>query len=426
MKNINLLFAFTVISLTVFAEGYQLSFTASGVSTSVDHVEVQNLSTGTTLTLSGDDILQLGGNLISTSVKKVNDNGTFGLRIYTNKSSQVTNSVFYLATPQTTNVLVSDMFGRILTQASYNLSAGSHNVELAGFSQGVYFLSVSTGGSKQVVKFISNAPSGIPAINYLNSKSLSEKTPRFKSKNAIVLLEDYIEGDRILLKANAGNHKRIVVLQPSSNQVVDFKFIECVDYDGNHYAVIQIGSQYWMAESLKTTRYNNGDLIGTTTSSIQNLTSETDPKYQWAYSGVETNAERYGRLYTWYVQNDSRGVCPVGWSVPSITEWGYLETAMGGATGAAKKMKDIGTTHWNSPNTGTNETGFSALAGGRRNTTGEFVQEGDYVWFLESTGNTSTQTNHRPRRIDYNSDNLSNYNVSKKQAGYIRCVKNVE
>lgn len=93
------------------------------------------------------------------------------------------------------------------------------------------------------------------------------------------------------------------------------------DIDGNVYPIITIGTQVWMAENLKTTRYCNGDLIGTTTPATLDIESESAPEYQWAYDGNESNVTTYGRIYTWYVANDSRNVCPAGWHIPSDAEW---------------------------------------------------------------------------------------------------------
>ena len=96
------------------------------------------------------------------------------------------------------------------------------------------------------------------------------------------------------------------------------------DIDGNAYRTITIGTQVWIVENLKTTKYCNGDLIGTTTPATLNIEDESTPKYQWAYDGNESNVATHGRLYTWYVATDSRNVCPVGWHVPSDAEWTTL------------------------------------------------------------------------------------------------------
>src|SRR5512133_2727329 len=96
------------------------------------------------------------------------------------------------------------------------------------------------------------------------------------------------------------------------------------DIDGNVYQTITIGTQVWMVENLKTTKYRNGDLIGTTTPASLVIEGESAPKYQWAYDGNESNVAIHGRLYTWYVATDSRNVCPTGWHVPSDAEWTVL------------------------------------------------------------------------------------------------------
>jgi uncharacterized protein (TIGR02145 family) len=139
------------------------------------------------------------------------------------------------------------------------------------------------------------------------------------------------------------------------------------DVDGNVYKTVTIGNQVWMAADLKTTRYRNGDLIGTTSPATLDISSESTPKYQWAYAGDESNVATYGRLYTWYAATDSRNVCPAGWHVSTDAEWQTLIDFLGGDIAAQGKLKEAGTTHWHSPNTdATNESGFTALPGGNR------------------------------------------------------------
>lgn len=91
------------------------------------------------------------------------------------------------------------------------------------------------------------------------------------------------------------------------------------DVDGNNYNTVTIGSQVWMKENLKTTKYRNGDLIGTTAQATLDITTETSPKYQWAHTIID-----YGRLYTYYTITDSRNVCPAGWHIPTDGEWTTL------------------------------------------------------------------------------------------------------
>ncbi len=137
------------------------------------------------------------------------------------------------------------------------------------------------------------------------------------------------------------------------------------DIDNNHYEAVRIGSQLWMAENLKTTRYNDGTPIPLVTDSLEwdNLVT---PAYCWYRNDPVTYGETYGALYNLHVV--STGIlCPSGWHVPSDAEWTVLSDYLGGESVAGGKLKEAGTTHWYTPNAGaTNETGFTALPGGIR------------------------------------------------------------
>ncbi len=162
------------------------------------------------------------------------------------------------------------------------------------------------------------------------------------------------------------------------------------DIDGNVYQTVSIGTQVWMKENLKVTRYRNGDFIGTTTPATLEVSGESSPKYQWSYNGDERNVAAYGRLFTWYAVTDSRNICPSGWHLPSDAEWTTLTDYLGGAKVAGGKLKETGTAHWQSPNTGaSNETGFTALPGSYRSINGEFNHFGNYGgWWSSSEFNT--------------------------------------
>jgi uncharacterized protein (TIGR02145 family) len=163
------------------------------------------------------------------------------------------------------------------------------------------------------------------------------------------------------------------------------------DVEGNVYNTVNIGTQVWMTENLKTTRYSNGDIIGTTTPATLDIVSESAPKYQWAWDGNETNVAAYGRLYTWYAVNDTRNLCPAGWHIPTKAEWTTLTDYLGGLSVSGGKLKEDGFTHWQSPNTGaTNETGFTALPGGYRFSSGGFGGlSSDGIWWSSMENNTN-------------------------------------
>ena len=196
------------------------------------------------------------------------------------------------------------------------------------------------------------------------------------------------------------------------------------DIDGNVYNTVTIGTQVWMKENLKVTKYRNGDAIGTTTPATKDISGETSPKYQWAYDGNESNASTYGRLYTWYAATDSRGLCPTGWHLPTDTEWTTLTDYLGGTSVAGGKLKEAGTTHWSSPNTSAdNSSGFTALPGSYRGYYGSsFFTIGDigYWWSATEIYTASAWI----RNLYYNLSYAYRNYVPYKPYGFsVRCVR---
>jgi uncharacterized protein (TIGR02145 family) len=195
------------------------------------------------------------------------------------------------------------------------------------------------------------------------------------------------------------------------------------DIDGNVYKTVAIGNQVWMAEDLKTTRYRNGDLIGTTSPATLDISSESSPKYQWAYAGDDSNVANYGRLYTWYAATDCRNIAPTGWHVPTDAEWTTLVNFLGGKSVAQGKLKEAGTTHWNSPNTdATNESGFTAIPGGNRWNNGRFLGIGDFTHWWTATGHDAEFAWRRILVKGAPADNFRGW-ADKKIGWFVRCIK---
>lgn len=159
-----------------------------------------------------------------------------------------------------------------------------------------------------------------------------------------------------------------------------------VTFDGYTYTSIVLGNgQEWMAENLRTTTYANGDSIPNVTDGTewQSLTTGA-----WAHYNNDSQYENpYGKLYNWYTVDDPRNVCPTGWHVPTDAEYTLLTDYLGGEHVAGGKMKSTGTQYWSSPNTdATNESGFSGLPGGNRDSNGAFYLVGDYgLWWSSTT-----------------------------------------
>ena len=152
------------------------------------------------------------------------------------------------------------------------------------------------------------------------------------------------------------------VLVLTSNKDNDGNKNFVTDVDGNRYTTVKIGTQVWMVENLKVTRYRNGDPIPNVTDNNSWNVLTTDAYCN--YNNDTANVSAYGRLYNWYAVNDNRKIAPTGWHVPSDEEWATLGDFLGGNNIAGGKMKEPGTTHWISPNPVVNQScGFKWSAG---------------------------------------------------------------
>ena len=160
------------------------------------------------------------------------------------------------------------------------------------------------------------------------------------------------------------------------------------DGDGNVYTSVKIDTQVWIVENLKTTKYNDGIAIPLVTDNSDwgNLTTSA---YCWYTNDAAANKSTYGSIYNWYAVNTGK-LCPTGWHVPTDEEWTILINYLGGGSVAGNKLKEAGTIHWISPNAGTNESGFTALPGGRRTSAGIYVSLTDYGYWWSSTESSST------------------------------------
>jgi uncharacterized protein (TIGR02145 family) len=161
----------------------------------------------------------------------------------------------------------------------------------------------------------------------------------------------------------------------------------CVDpvtFDGYSYATVQIGDQCWFQENLRSDHYLNGDAIP---GNLDDATwGSTTAGAQTYYNDEAVNLSAYGRLYNWYAVDDARGLCPSGWHVPSDAEYTTLIDFLGGESVAGGQMKEAGTAHWNSPNTGaTNSSGFTGLPSGLRDYIGGFDNLLNYGYFWSSS-----------------------------------------
>ena len=203
------------------------------------------------------------------------------------------------------------------------------------------------------------------------------------------------------------------------------KFSDCIkDVDGNVYKTVTIGTQTWMAENLKVSKYSDGTIIPNVKDSIEWSKLTTGA---WVYynNDVVNNAD-YGKLYNWYAvsktTNGNKNVCPTGWHVPTDAEWTVLTDYLGGASIAGGKIKEVGTTSWESPNIeATNISLFTGLPGGDRYNDGSYNNVGynGYWWSSTEYGTSSAWS----RSLSLINGNAYRGSANKGNGFSVRCLR---
>ncbi len=189
------------------------------------------------------------------------------------------------------------------------------------------------------------------------------------------------------------------------------------DIEGNIYKTIEIGSQTWMAENLRTLKLNDGTDIPY----IEDASDWNDLDSP-AYCLIKSDTSIYGALYNWYTV-DSEKLCPEGWSVPSDQDWSVLIDYLGGQTEAALYLKEAGTRHWTTTNINTNnDSGFTALPGGYRNHNGTLGDLSKAGYFWSSTIDSGSGTVFF-RSIYYGYNNVDRSSSNQKSGFSVRCIE---
>jgi uncharacterized protein (TIGR02145 family) len=185
-----------------------------------------------------------------------------------------------------------------------------------------------------------------------------------------------------------------------------------------------------MKENLRVTSYRDGSNIPIDTSGGPegNVSGQTWSRLnigsRTVYEHKNENLTTYGYLYNGFATSDKRGICPDGWHVPSDTEWSVVTDVLGGPAVAGGKMKSTGTNYWQLPNEGaTNESGFSALAGGYRDLDGKFnlARSNAFFWSASEEGSSAAWYFYL-----YYYSGISNifFNFNIKNVGAsVRCIK---
>jgi uncharacterized protein (TIGR02145 family) len=415
-----LIFAVTFLcSLTSNGQNYNLTFSGTGASSNVSTVNVENLTSGTTLTLSGSDILRLTG---TTNVNSIENKKSSELRFYPNP--MVDNAVLEIFPSESGDAIISvhDMSGRLMVQVKYYLEKNIQEFRLSGINSGLYLVSVKGEKYQYSGKLLSISSSAENVrIEKINSKYVFDnKIINLDSKGLLATVDmAYTTGDRLKFTGISGNFSTVITDIPLSDKTITFDFLSCTDGDNNNYSIVVIGTQTWMAENLKTTKYN--DAV-----SIPNVTDNFDwyylrtPAYRW-YNNDISYKNTYGALYNWFCAKTAM-LCPTGWHVPDDNDWMILIEYSGSFGSAGWRLKESGTSHWSSPNSGvTNETGFTALPGGENSGNTGSYDIGRYAT-LWSTSEFDFQSANSVF-LTYNYANVSIVTDSKGQGFSVRCIK---
>ena len=214
------------------------------------------------------------------------------------------------------------------------------------------------------------------------------------------------------------------------------EFVECGDllsYQGYDYETVQIGEQCWFAENLRAENYRNGDSIPTGLSAQQWFQSSFGAVTVYGEGDGECvsfspdgdacdelwSLNEYGRLYKWYSVDDTRGLCPVNWHVPTLDEWIMLSDYLGGATVAGGQLAS--TYGWAYGENGSNSSGFKGLPGGTRASAGGSGGAGEegIWWSSTAPGANASWAFH----LESGNGEVFFYTNNNRSGMSVRCIK---
>jgi len=432
-------FMFVLVTMTVAAQDLLISFAGTGASSSITTIKVDNLTSGTSTTLNGDDILRLTG---TTGIGGTGTSDHGDIRIYPNPMQESSRVEFVTPFPGDAVITISDLAGRQLFLRDCFLESCSYEFLVGGLPVGIYLVDIRSVNYRLSGRLVSSGGNvgslsvGKPSALSQISKSIFS-VPDSKGEKATIDMV-YNQGDLLLFTATSGNYTTLITDIPAQDKTITFSFASCTDGDNKNYPVVKIGTQVWMAENLRTTKYRDGVTSIPLVEDNNTWMYLTTPAYCW-FMNNESTYGVHGVLYNWYVVNTGN-LCPSGWHVPSDAEWTTLQDYLiatgynyDGTTSGNKIAKAMSaTTRWSpssvagSPgNTDypgkRNASGFSAFASGYRISTGTFSAIGTHSYWWSSTPEGSSYAYHR--LIQYNTVDITRFNYNRKMGMYVRCIK---
>jgi uncharacterized protein (TIGR02145 family) len=424
MKKTTIIIFFLIALLKTQAQDYLIGFAGAGASTTVDSVIVENATQCTSLILSGSDILNL---LVTVGINDFSGSSDNSLHIYPNPMTGSCSVDFEATAQGITTLELFDQCGKRIMEVQELLSKGHHTYSLSGIRSGLYMLKIESDKFSYTAKIVSNnTQSGKTDIRHIETAPGINKQititntvmPMNLNGGKSVIDMPYTTGDILKFTGKSGNYRTVFILVPTQNQTVTFNFVACSDADSNHYAVVQIGTQLWMAENIK---------VGVKISGTQDQTNNGIIE-KYCYNDADNNCTIYGGLYKWnemmqYATTPGvQGICPTGWHLPTDVEWTTLTDYLLGRPVAGGKMKETCTALWWSPNVAaTNSSGFTGLPGGRCGDGGYFDGMSGMAFFWGSTQFSAPLAENW--QLSYFAPHVNGGTTFKTEGYSVRCVQ---
>jgi uncharacterized protein (TIGR02145 family) len=287
-------------------------------------------------------------------------------------------------------------------------------------SASVAFVAPTNNGGSDITNYwVTSTPGGFEVLGGTSPITVNYLTNGTPYKFTVVA--ENLVGKSVASAASAAVTPAVVCPTPTVE-----------DKDGNEYNTVGIGTQCWMKENLKVTKYNNGDDIPDGTANTSGWGAlTTGARTEYVASGVTGYVSTYGYLYNWYAATDSRKICPTGWHVPTDSDWNKLvksidsdadttanSSIQSSSAGTLMKKSDV---LWTT-NTGTNSSGFSALPGGFRNSDGSFssVRFSAFFWSATEVGSNYAWL----RYLNNNNSDVGRVSYFVKSLGAsVRCLR---
>ena len=381
-----ILFLFTYAALK--AQDYKISFAGKGTSTVVGTVKVENLTQGKSVSLLGSDVLHLVAT--STGIDPILENEN-ALHVYPNPTNGNSTIDFVASASGKATIELFDITGKRVAAAQDNLTIGSHSYQVNSLRSGIYTIKIYSQAYTYTGKLVNNGISGSEVkIRYIGNSAFPFADQKLKNASTEKLMQ-YMIGDRLKFTGTSGIYSTVMTDIPTQSKTLTFTFVDCTNFYGQSFPVVQIGTQTWMATNFQVAVVSSANGINTTTVSICNLGGP----YQWSYGNTVISSN----LYNWEAAMQTK-FYPKGWHLPTDTEWTILTDYLtkngygyeGSGDDIAKSL--TATLGWYETSlTGTvgndqssnNSTGFSAIPGGMRTCDGTFSDIGDYGYWWSST-----------------------------------------